>query len=338
MRRFSWLVLLFAVLCGCRGESPFSRTSAVGGFKHMPTATQVYNDGGAISGVLTISNQDQRTPLVEDHAYTELVSVGFRGASVVIQNVPWYPAPPPGEPEPGPGPGDPLPEEGEDTSELIFKRSITGYPFHSPAPYDYIRFSGPGPWTLSTAFSISVRDARLWREEALRTGTGRDGTPVLADDVSYADEWLETAERTYDVTFGPLSASGTHTGPVANFVTIAQWQLEADAGSYPCEYSNVTVNWDDVEVNFSGCSETYGPGDWRARGDGNRLVFEALQEFDVQYTYYQSGWTHLAPLIVAFRPNVYDRTGNLVDDVRLSVPSIQASLEVPDSLTWSTTP
>jgi len=295
------------------------------------TATQVYNDIGSVSGTVTISNQDQRTAGAENHAYTQSVQVTFRGASVYIQDItiPYFVE--------GSYPDASPPVGADQWNSLIFRRSALGRPLIAPV-YDYVYFYGAGPWTLSTNYTITVRDGRLWRTETLNYGTGRDGKPVYADDRDLADEWLGIATRTYDVTFGPLNQAGTGGSALTNAVTITQIQLEADASSYPCEYANVTASWDEVAVNFSGMSKTY-DNVWRARGSGGQLVFEALDGFDVQSPYYNSAWVHGAPRIIDWADfGVWERDGNLLGDLRVDGP-FQSSYEHAASMEdWSTTP
>ncbi len=301
----------------------------------MSTATQVTDGIGIVSGVLALTNQDKWAEALFPVTSDLTVAAGPVVCGYTDITIPYYNDP---SQYPGCNPPDPIPPG----NRKIFQRCLQRPPPDGTlVSYIFMGDFAPSgfPWSVTDPYSITISGSRLWRTATETAHFGRDQSPAFSADRTAADGWISISPGTYSVTFGDLSASGGNANTTSILgATIWCKEEQSHTGPYPCQHASGSLVWSGVNVDFSGMSKTYGGGDFRARGSGNAVIFEALREFDATFAPYQSAWLHGLPRIPDFtRFAVRRRDGSLLSDARLSGP-FRASLEVPDSLNWSTTP
>lgn len=303
----------------------------------MPTKTQVTDSGSTITGTLGIYNATEYPILISGP--TKYVTLSAGPLSVTIEDIStsgWV-----GRPDPQP-PEWPV----MDPNLLVFAVYIQGPGMPPTMDHEFVYVTGSGDDDIVRDFSIMATGRRLWRQETLSYGPGRDGKPVFSGDVAYADQFQDEPPVGWSGWLGDLSLSGEQTWDEG----LGQWVPDASAisgvtvgfdqhkGGLWLPYAAATnLKWSGVNMNFSGMSKTYGnpPPGVGGKVTGGVGSLELTYNDTAAIT---STWIHGLPLIPDFtRTSVRDRDGNLLNDVRLAGPW-RCSDEVPDSRNWSTTP
>jgi hypothetical protein len=304
--------------------------------------TATTDAGATVSGTLTVSNQGCRTEFVENHAYTSEIVVAAGGIAACISDMTAdYFANPSVHP-------DVTVPEGADEFNCIVWYVACGLPEnfadHGGSHAHYVMHATTS-WTYSASYSLSVTGSRIRRDRTATATHGRSGAPVYGVESHATDTWEVVRPASWSASIAGVADTGTQEWtsegwfPLVSTITAAAFsltQLEADCDAYPCEYASATLDWDDVSVDFSGRSTTFGSGDFKITGSGNELVYEALRGFDVQYSPYGSTVTHARPLVADFSGvSIVDRAGVLQGAVQVS-GGFMATQMVPASMSWLT--
>ena len=323
---------------GCRAQYADSKienvtaTFEVTREQIMPTKLAVTDAGATITGTLGV--YDQTVGFLVS-APTKAIQFDAAGVAFCIEDITTSGWDGP-DPQPSPPPG----------TIMTFAVFINVGPLYA-GPYEsvtqgheFVYVTDESNDDIERTFSLSATGKRLWREETTSYGTGRDGKPVYADDVAYGDSWTDLDPIHIEASFGSLTWSADVAAGGLYITAIASFRIHFDQhfGTAWTHYAAATgLSWSAVGVNFSGMSKTYGsapPGTgMQVIGDGSSLNLTA--NFSGNQT---STWLHGLPRIPSFGGvHVFDRDGEDVNEVRLTGPW-RASLEVPDSLNWSTDP
>lgn len=278
--------------------------------------TQVYDSAQTVSGVLAVRNQDQ--PGVYSEAPTKEVHVGAAGISLVLMDITgadWSTLGPDATPL-DPYPSPPM------NNRMVFMYSLFGSEEGDPIQRQYIYFNDdtPTPWDIELAFSVTVGAQRLNRTETTTKGTGREGTPVYAKEVTETDAWEEVGNPwDFSVTFGNLSAEGTQWyaeeswQPAFTLLDVIAFYTNQFTGTTGRTYAELELSWSATEVNFDGRGYTSGP--LRFTGSGNKISLDLVSGFVGTAVHQIYVGQPYLPDFSEFA--VVDRGGELIDTLRI---------------------
>jgi hypothetical protein len=171
-------------------------------------------------------------------------------------------------------------------NRMVFMYSLFGSEEGDPIQRQYIYFNDdtPTPWDIELPFSVTVGAQRLNRTETTSYGSGRDGKPVYAKEVSEADAWEDVANPwPFSVTFGNLSASGTQWyaeeswQPAFGLLNTVALYVNQFTGVTGYTYVDVELAWSAVDLDFSGMGYSSSP--LRFTGSGNTISMDLLAGF-----------------------------------------------------------
>jgi len=212
-----------------------------------------------------------------------------------------------------------------------------------------VKTSGNG---VSVNYTVQIGSHVLTRERTHLPATGRDGSPVYAQETKAADAWADADHPwAWSATLGTISWSGTQTWheitdeespdypgywqPNLTGITGAGIAFAQSGGVADTDYASASLTVNGTNVSFANRHKTYGVFDLQGADGAVTCHCEStgsvsgVTSWHIAYT--------LPPMMDFSQVYVRDREGNPVDGIRLDGP-FQASPRVPASLNWSTTP
>ena len=263
--------------------------------------TQVTDGAGHVSGTISVSNQDAG---FIGEAPTEFVGLIAGPLQLRIDDITL-----PGWGGPSPAPSPPAGTTATFAVFLCFSGQVDA------VDHEFVYFSGSGPWTIERDFDITVTGQRLNRTLATSPGTGRESSPVYAKECAITDAWedLPEADEAAEVTFGSLSHTMTGPDPYLAALNSITWNWKQRRGNAGVVYARVSLEWDEVPVNFDGMG--YTSGNFRLTGDGNSVYLDVPSTGSVGVEHGVGIYRPYLPDFSEFA--VVDRGGELIDTLRI---------------------
>lgn len=265
----------------------------------VATKTQVLDGAGHVSGTISVSNQDAG---FIGEAPTEFVGLIAGPLQLRIDDITQT-----GWDGPSPAPSPPAGTTATFAVFLCFSGQVDA------VDHEFVYFSDSGPWTIERDFDITVTGQRLNRTLATSPGTGRESSPVYAKECAITDAWedLPEADEAAEVTFGSLSHTMTGPDPYLAALNSITWNWKQRRGNAGVVYARVSLEWEEVPVNFDGMG--YTSGNFRLTGDGNSVYLDVPSTGSVGV---EHGVGIYRPYLADFSPfAVVDRDGELVGDL-----------------------
>lgn len=264
----------------------------------MATKTQVTDGTQRLTGALSVYNQSQ--PGVYSDAPTKQVSLLAGGVVLRLTDITLT-----GWSGPAPYPSAPAGTQFTFAAEILSTGPM-GFESHE----FYYLASGSGG-NLSVPFSVGITGYRVNRALSTSPGTGRENSPVYAKEVSITDT-LAVEPIAWEITFGNLSESGDEEGDTGvTAITFLQVDWEQFTGVTGYKYCGVSLDWSEVELDFTGMGYSSSP--LRFTGDGHEIGLDLLAGFAGSATHQVQIWR---PFLADFSPfAVVDRDGELLGDL-----------------------